>query len=579
MRVTRRAHEVAGPSVEDGSPRRVTIVGAALVIAFFVATYAHQAISFDRDALISDQWVWVESVLMPYQRGDMGLFDAVTWEFAPLSHSHIPSLAVFLFSYEFLDLDLSADRIIGFLALVAMLVIVFRHSREFLRLDVALVVTAVASSILFMSSNPVNFGWSLLQFQLFYVLVAFVYLRSFTIRYETQPFAHAMIAMPAALLLGDAIGVAAVVATLAYLLVLGVLRKAPKRALVAYLGLFPLQLLLLSAVFSGERSHHELPILEFVESGLRNPGEFLGGLYYSMSTVFVALRPDGLAGPLLGWGHATPWFALTVAIGGLAMVLVWRTPLRTHDRFGILVILTGVIWTVGVLRARAFVIEPAHLRPGGGRALGAAAMQAPRYAVYTTLIGVGLILLLASKLRFQPRLRAPLMVVAAFVVLANGLGSLKLVDNQRWVAEQERQVTDLRAYVLDETQEFDPPGRRCTQPVSCLRAASWLYDEKLASFRGDPSPRPAWVQQLRELAFARYDDMAVPDERRTVCIRSKVSNDHDLFEWLLNSPLFGLTSVIQRAGLEIPDDEQAEAERLVVRLVRDQCRQPTEPRG
>ena len=111
--------EAPEPRVLAGRDRRsprATIIACLLVIGFFTATYAYNAVAFARNSVRGDQWVWVESVLIPYHNGDMSLFDAVKWEFDPLSHSHIPSLIVFLLSYELLDLDLTPDRVIGFIA-------------------------------------------------------------------------------------------------------------------------------------------------------------------------------------------------------------------------------------------------------------------------------------------------------------------------------------------------------------------------------------------------------------------------------------------------------------------------------
>ena len=559
--------EPGSAQLESGTHRslsRTKITGAGLVISFFVVTYGYNSFSFARDALRGDQWVWVESVLIPYHRGDLSLFHAVTWEYSTLSHSHILSLGVFLFSFEFLDLSLIPDRVIGFLALAGVLYIVFRHARRSLPLDNAMLVTAVASSMVFMSSAPHNFGWSLLQLQMLYVLIAFVYLWTFSSHYLSRPLLHAMFAMSATLLLGDAIGVAAVIASLAYLGVLAVRRRAPIRALAAYFGLFPVEVLLLSAIFTGERSHASGSILDFVSYAFDSPREVFRGAYYSVATVFVALRGKGWETLLLERNRYPFWFAVTAVTAVLAILVLRRSPLRSQDCFPLLIILSSAFWTLGTMQAR--------LEDGGAQV-----MQAPRYASYTTLAGVGLVLLIAPKLQFAGGLRVPLLLIGGFVVLVNGVGSYNLLDNGAWVDEQARELTNLRAYVRDETQEFHVVGGRCTRGP-CLRAGYFLQDLELGAFRHEAIHPPSWERDLRDVAFERLDQLSRKDVR-AVHEAARALEDRELYDWVLNDAPIELGASIDREGIEIPPAQQADAERLVVRVVRAQTGEPTDPRG
>ena len=126
---------------------RASVVVAVGVIAFFVVTYVYNAVRFADDLIIGDQWYWVDNVLIPYERGELGLFDALTYEYASLSHSHIPTLAVFLFSYEFFGLTLAIDRVIGVLALSGLLGIVFVEANRHLGRREALLTTAVGLAV------------------------------------------------------------------------------------------------------------------------------------------------------------------------------------------------------------------------------------------------------------------------------------------------------------------------------------------------------------------------------------------------------------------------------------------------
>ena len=135
-------------------------------------------------------------------------------------------------------------------------------------------------------------------------------------------------------------------------------------------------------------------------------------------------------------------------------------------------------------------------------------------------------------------------------------------------------MTDLRAYVLDQTQLFDVTGGRCSN-APCLRAGWFLYDMRLAPFRGDESPRSEWESDLRDLTFAVWDDMAATD-RLELCFALPETDDAMLIVWTLNEPPFELAEEIERSGTEIPTSSRALADRLVVRALRSVCGQPTD---
>ena len=318
----------------------------------------------------------------------------------------------------------------------------------------------------------------------------------------------------------------------------------------------------MSAVFRGERPHTVGTMRDFLDRVLDDPVSALKGVYFGLAAGFVSLRSSEFASPLLEWRHAPLWFALTIVIGGLAVILVRRTPLEVHDRFPILVILASLIWTVGVIRSRFLLF-------------GSAAMQAPRYAPYTTLVGIGLILLLASKVRFQPSLRRPLLLVAAVVVGANALGSLKVLDNQQWVDRQKGEMTDLRAYVLDETQLFDVTGGRCSSapclaPGGSSTTCGWL--RSVATRVHDPNGNRTSRPDLCPLGRHGHHRST----GAVLCLtRDRSTRCSSRGRW--NEPPFELAEAIERSGTEIPTSSRDQADRLVVRALRSVCGQPTDP--
>ena len=542
---------------------QIRILGAGIVIAGFVATYVYNTYSWRGSLLRADQWYWVENILMPYQRGELSLFDAVTFEYEVLSHGHIPTLITFLFSYEFLDLSLTPDRMIGLASLGLMLSIVYLHSRGFLPLDAALVTTAIASSMLFASASPQIFAWSLLQLQLLYLLIAFVYLLSFVKWHDSHYIVHALVAVPITLLLGDAMGAAAVMASLVYLAFLAITKRTQARTLLVYYGLFPLQLLVLGVVFTGRRSHDGSSWSGFAEWVVTRPAELLRGLYYALASVLGALNPEKEALVFLSWDFAPVWFILTVAVAALAVYLLLQTPLHRRDHFPILLILTGCVWIGGVLRTRVF--------PDGPEA-----MQAPRLALYTAVVGVGLVLLLASKSIDVPSIRRPLLVLGVLIVLANGIGSLRLsVDNQHWIARQPELRQELREFVLGQGHEYTD-GSRCGRRADCLEPAWFLYDMALVPFDEEDPGAERWAIELRRLVSGQLNDLT-PDERIELCLAAEVSDDPALLDLAVNYSPVDLESAFAGAGIDTSHAARSAAERIAIQGIRLACGLPITP--
>lgn len=553
---------------DDGTLPRgtaaVAVGGAVLVIAFFVAIYVVNVVAFARPSLRGDQLHWVQFVLEPYERGDMSLFEAVTFEYANLSHSHIPTLAVFLFSYEFLDLSLDLDRLIGIVALGGALGVVFHQSRVDGegRTEEAFVVAAVAASMLFRSSSTAVFGWSLLQFQMLYVLIGLLYLRSFVAHFDSRTWWHAGVVMPLTLLLGDSVGSAVVVASLVFLVVLRVVRRVSTQVLATYVVLFGVDLAVLGALFRGQREHVAAPWSEFLSDVVTDPLPAVEALYYGLSTSFVALRTSDEAGPLLEWGFAPLWFACTLGAVALAVRLGLRTGVERHHYFPLLLAMAGGVWILGVVKARLHLAGPE-------------ALQTDRYAPYTALVGIALVLLLAALSRGRREVRRGLLAAVVVVVVANAAGSLELLDHDDAVAAQEREINDIRAYVADEIQDFDVRGGRCRR-ISCGSLAFFLYDAGVGPF-ADGIPPPTWETEIRRVVADRFADLSA-EERFTTCATTATLDDAALVAFVATDSPVRLDASIDLSGI-VPADRAADAERVVVRAVRSRCGQSTERGG
>jgi hypothetical protein len=507
--------------------------------------YLYNARRFDRDMLLGDQWVWVRDVLMPFEQGRMSLHDAVTAEYATLSHSHIPTLSAFLANANLLGLDLTVDVMVGVLSLVAIAVIVHRHAAQLPSISPWPVIAA-ATSLLFMSSNYRNFAWSLLQFQMFYVLVAVFYLYRFAKQVEDpRPF-HALVVVPATLVLGDAIGVAAVVSSLAYLGSLALLRRVRVRKVALHFAAFPIHLFLLGRLLTGTRAHGEISLRTFLEIARDRPVDLLQAGAEGLAGALFAFQADPPSAlPVLSWDWA--WLGvvatLVLVVGGTIGLL--RARLEPSDHFPLMLTLASAIWVAGVLRSRFWLA-------------GTDVMRAPRFFPYTALLGLGLILLVAGKWQVLRRWRYPVAAVISLAVAVNAITSLALTLDDEGERRQDVELASLLQYVEGSIEAPVQSGRQCKLRTPCLEAAWYLWDEGLGPFAEQPSDAEGWVPDLRASVFAEIRSLAaVP--LRTRCDRLPTAPDEEVLEH------------IESRGAMVPDDGRGEAVAIYRRAFEVEC--------
>lgn len=67
---------------------------------------------------LSDEWHWMEALLIPYQQGDISFWQYITGEYSFLSHSHYFTLLFILIDYTWFGLDFSHMAYTGLVAYV-----------------------------------------------------------------------------------------------------------------------------------------------------------------------------------------------------------------------------------------------------------------------------------------------------------------------------------------------------------------------------------------------------------------------------------------------------------------------------
>lgn len=535
----------------------LALVGAAATVMLFVGLYAYNTIRFDQNSLRGDQWVWVKEVLIPLEQGRMSLFEALTFEYRNLSHSHIPALGAFILNARVLGLDLTVDAIVGILSLLVVLGLVLRHCLATMSRQCALLVTAAASSLLFMSTDFNNFVWSLLQFQMFYVLVAVTYLSLFAQKLETLPPIFSLVAIPTTLVLGDAIGAGAVLASLLYLFVLVVMGRVPARRALPSFATLAISLVVFGAVLTGERRHGSLALRDFIEVVWNDVPEAARGVYFALAGGFVGLHRDPASGlAAIGWGSAWLWLLITAVLVSIAAVGLARSGIKPSHHLPIMLMLTSAIWVGGVLKSRLWL-------------LGAEAMQAPRYAAYTSLLGLGLLLLIGSTWASLGRLRLLAGGAIAVVVVANAIGSIAVTLDDRGAVRQDLELASIAKYVDGRRELPAISGLQCQRNTPCLEAAWYLADHELGPFANVPSDTPEWMKDFRAAAFnsLRRDD---PIELALMCDRMLTMSDDQLATAIVAVD-GSIDPYLRDQGTRIPADQTSTAVDVYRRVITSEC--------
>ena len=95
-----------------------------LAISFIfasVTSYSLYSLSLAMDLPMGDHWRWIRGLLVHFVNGRIGLFEYITGEFYPFSHSHIITLFVVWLNYLFFDLNYKIEFYIGLISHMAMI--------------------------------------------------------------------------------------------------------------------------------------------------------------------------------------------------------------------------------------------------------------------------------------------------------------------------------------------------------------------------------------------------------------------------------------------------------------------------
>lgn len=539
--------------------QRVRAIGGFAAVASVVAfgSYLYNSLRFDVDSFRGDQWFWLTNLLLPLENDRLSLFDTLTYEYEPLAHSHIPTFTTMVLNRHLLGLDTTVDMVIGVLSLIAVFAIVWRHLGESRRSSLGMLALAAVAGIVFMSLASQHFIWSLLQFQLLYIAIGVAYMWRFGRYLENPTYWWPFVAVPAAMVLGDAAGVAAVIAGAIYLVPMLLLRRVSWRHAGALGAAIFASIVVLGNLLRGQKGHGGDGPFQFAETLITDPVEPLQSFYYALSQAFVGLHHEATGFTLIRWDLAVIWFAVGMTLTGLAAWGVRRGGVDAADHFPIMLIIATLFWTLGVVRSRVWFFGPE------------ATMQQPRYGINTTMFGIGVLLLLVNKrASLVPRARALAGGLITLIVVANLAGSLSVTTDDSGEVRQDREVAALREYIVGDRDQAPGLGLACSNWAPCFEAGSWLWGERLGPFANDPDDRPVWYLGFRDAVYDRYHETA--DEAKPALCAALAGAPTAVLIADITADT-GLGPRLAEAGVVVPERDRAAAATFTDRAMSTEC--------
>jgi len=207
--------------------KKIWIVVLLAVVAAQFVNYQVFATALNFDVPWGNHWDWLRFGLIPLENGKLSFFRYVTMEYHPFSHSHIMTLGLLWISRNWAALNYKLEASIGTVSMFFSVALLTWHLASRWRLTTppsakqsALRVLALAAVCGWVLLDVRNVNpWSLVQFEHFYLLMLFGYfvLVDWALERGLDRSGWLLAGTAVIFVLGDAIGVAAIMGTLAYL--------------------------------------------------------------------------------------------------------------------------------------------------------------------------------------------------------------------------------------------------------------------------------------------------------------------------------------------------------------------------
>lgn len=467
----------------------VLIIGMALNLFIF-------AWSVNPDHLQGDQWRWMREVILPYREGKIGLFEALTFEFAVLSHTHILTLGEMILNERIFGLDQHVSTIIGTLSLFGCLFLFWRHLHRDRQLSPNAGPTStitppqnqstiwywgtlcVATAAFFAVGPYASFTWTLVTFENLYLLMALTLIFNFPRLFIAKRGPVLIGLMAFTFLLGDAMGTAAILATIVMACLLTVEDRSYWKLAALYVGSFILIVLIAKVTLTGRVAHSSASSVEALIYAVTHPAKTLDFIFTGLGRGVIS-SPNGVK--LLGINvrDLTAPLGMIIALSGtgLALFALYKKRLR---RNAVPLLLMGftLISIIGAIRLRISVVDSGY-------------MFGDRYYRFLVPFFLGTVLLAYDAWRNRPaKIFTAAFFTGAVLYVTFGL----LIANFNWT--KVKPSIDSHFASWDETlinyaetgdQTYAEKNRRCRNDY-CKDSIAYLKARELSTFRDSESP-------------------------------------------------------------------------------------------
>ena len=465
-----------------------------LIIVALAVNVAAFAWVLNPDHLQGDQWRWMRFVIIPLSEGKMSLFEALTYEFAVLSHTHILTIGTLLLNERLFGLNLRLDTVIGVLSLFGCLALFIRHWQGRKAHKVTMGTTAhteveneiwvllgmtLAASALFNIGMKVVYSWSLVTFEHIYLLMGLSLLFGFARWFSAGRLKPLIGLMIFVFILGDAMGSTAVLTTIVMAVLLTVFdRKLWKHALI-YVATFAIVLIAAKLTLTGQVRHSPNSTMEFLAYAGTHPVAFFKFLFTGLGRgVFPFDKSVPIAGlNLRDW---TPFMgsAIFAIATGLTLVTFLRGRFK-QNTLAFLLLGFSLVGILGVMKLRLMMGSQTYI-------------YGHRYYRFLLVFLLGTFLLAHDVWRGRPMRWLTVVASGGVVlhVLLTGIITMETWDHGvpaikkhfgRWDAA-------IVEYVATGDKRYEELNRRCGKGF-CETSIQYLADNELSVFR-NRAPKP-----------------------------------------------------------------------------------------
>jgi len=446
-----------------------------VLLLSILANYTLFAYVASCDFPVSDQWVWLRNVVLPYADNQIDFWGFITYEFETLSHSHILTLLAIYINYHLLDLNFSMNGAIGHAALLFSAYYLYRQLfAKYPEMDNSSIrfLPIIAISCAFFSiSNRTTFASNLLSFEQLYLALASIgALLILNSADNIKGYALTFFVAFFMITLGDAMGVVAAVSLVGVYSLSALIERKNFVKLLVVIAPF-VMLVTLNVLFdidSREHASHNISLLQFATE---NPASVVQSITNLSSRVFFNLAQFRLH---LAENQLPIQLSACLSLLIIAYAYTIYVSRKLYRQSYIplfLLIFTGVAF-IGVFSSRVPVFGAEYMHGGRYYRLFAMAGIGALYVFYLNLIEDTTVV--------NKSITALVCVaVIGFHVAASFHAWGAIGSTQKYQANITYQAI---AYSNDETNDFAEQFSRCSKEY-CESSIAFLKDKKMSFFR------------------------------------------------------------------------------------------------